>query len=199
MKDREFPRTMPLFLLGSVLTLLGCLAFAAPSVAGTWVIGVIGVVLLIAGIVQLMTAWWAERWSQKISPLIIGTVSTVSALGLLAEPWIGSKMVILVMSFFFVAGGIWKIITAFSYRPAKGWLLLFFSGLIAVVLGYWMFTRTGEEALDILGMLAGIDFFLTGISILAVAITVRQLMAIVQDSAKQLTDTPNSEDEPLVH
>lgn len=199
MKDREFPRTMPLFLLGSVLTLLGCLAFAAPSVAGTWVIGVIGVVLLIAGIVQLMTAWWAERWSQKISPLIIGTVSTVSALGLLAEPWIGSKMVILVMSFFFVAGGIWKIITAFSYRPAKGWLLLFFSGLIAVVLGYWMFTRTGEEALDILGMLAGIDFFLTGISMLAVAITVRQLMAIVQDSAKQLTDTPNSEDEPLVH
>lgn len=199
MKDREFPRTMPLFLLGSVLTLLGCLAFAAPSVAGTWVIGVIGVVLLIAGIVQLMTAWWAERWSQKMSPLIIGTVSTVSALGLLAEPWIGSKMVILVMSFFFVAGGIWKIITAFSYRPAKGWLLLFFSGLIAVVLGYWMFTRTGEEALDILGMLAGIDFFLTGISMLAVAITVRQLMAIVQDSAKQLTDTPNSEDEPLVH
>ena len=199
MKDREFPRTMPLFLLGSVLTLLGCLAFAAPSVAGTWVIGVIGVVLLIAGIVQLMTAWWAERWSQKISPLIIGTVSTVSALGLLAEPWIGSKMVILVMSFFFVAGGIWKIITAFSYRPAKGWLLLFFSGLIAVVLGYWMFTRTGEEALDILGMLAGIDFFLTGISMLAVAITVRQLMAIVQDSAKQRTDTPDSEDEPLVH
>ncbi len=199
MKDREFPRTMPLFLLGSVLTLLGCLAFAAPSVAGTWVVGVIGVVLLIAGIIQLVTAWWAERWSQKISPVIIGLVSTISGLGLLAETWIGAALVIWVMSIFFVASGIWKLITAFSYRPAKGWLLLFFSGLIAVGLGYWMFTRTGEEDLEIIGLLAGIDFLLTGISMLSVAITVRQLMAIVQDKAEQLTETPNPKDEPLVH
>ena len=199
MKDREFPRTMPLFLLGSVLTLLGCLAFAAPSVAGTWVIGVIGIVLLIAGIIQLVTAWWAERWSQKLSPVIIGLVSTISGLGLLAETWIGATLVIWVMSIFFVASGIWKLITAFSYRPAKGWLLLFFSGLIAVGLGYWMFRRSGEEDLEIIGLLAGIDFLLTGISMLAVAITVRQLMAIVQDKAEQLTETPNPEDEPLVH
>ena len=199
MKDREFPRTMPLFLLGSVLTLLGCLAFAAPSVAGTWVVGVIGIVLLIAGIIQLVTAWWAERWSQKLSPVIIGLVSTISGLGLLAETWIGATLVIWVMSIFFVASGIWKLITAFSYRPAKGWLLLFFSGLVAVGLGYWMFTRTNEQALEIIGLLAGIDFLLTGISMLAVAITVRQLMAVVQDRADQLTETPNPEDEPLLH
>lgn len=198
MKDREFPRTMPLFLLGSVLTLLGCLAFAAPSVAGTWVIGVIGVVLLIAGIIQLVTGWWAERWSQKIAPIVIGLVSTIAGSGLLAEPWIGSTMVIWVMSIFFVAGGAWKVITAFSYRPAKGWLLLFFSGFIAVGLGYWMFTRTGEEGLEIIGVLAGIDFLLTGISMLSVAITVRQLMAVVQDKAAQVSETQPPEDEPLI-
>jgi uncharacterized membrane protein HdeD (DUF308 family) len=197
MKDNEFPRTMPLFLTGAVLTLLGCLAFAAPSVAGTWVVAVIGVVLLIAGIIQLLTGWWAERWSQRISPLIIGLVSTVSGIGLLTEPWIGPKMVILVMSIFFVAGGVWKMVTAFSYRPAKGWLLLFFSGVIAVGLGYWMYTRTGEEALEIIGILAGIDFLLTGISILAIAITVRQLMAVVQDVSEQSSQDQNS-DNPLL-
>ncbi|MDA7864530.1 DUF308 domain-containing protein [bacterium] len=197
MKDNEFPRTMPLFLTGAVLTLLGCLAFAAPSVAGTWVIGVIGVVLLIAGIIQLLTGWWAERWSQRISPIIIGLVSTVSGIGLLTEPWIGSQMVIWVMSIFFVAGGVWKMVTAFSYRPAKGWLLLFFSGVIAVGLGYWMFTRTGEEALEIIGILAGIDFLLTGISILAIAITVRQLMAVVQDVSEHSSQDQKS-DNPLL-
>ena len=197
MKDNEFPRTMPLFLTGAVLTLLGCLAFAAPSVAGTWVIGVIGVVLLIAGIIQLLTGWWAERWSQRISPIIIGLVSTVSGIGLLTEPWIGSQMVIWVMSIFFVAGGVWKMVTAFSYRPAKGWLLLFFSGVIAVGLGYWMYTRTGEEALEIIGILAGIDFLLTGISILAIAITVRQLMAVVQDVSEHSSQDQKS-DNPLL-
>lgn len=196
MTDRQFPRTAPLYLIGTVLTLLGCLSFAAPSVAGTWVIGMLGVVLLIAGITQLITFWWAERRLQKISPLIIGLVSVVSGGGLLTEPWIGSKMVILVMSIFFVISGIWKIINAFSYRPAKGWLVLLVSGVIACILGYWLYTRTPEEALDIVGILAGIDFFLTGISMLAVAITVRQLTAIMEDRVKQNTDT-STVDEPL--
>lgn len=196
MTDRQFPRTAPLYLIGTVLTLLGCFSFAAPSVAGTWVIGMLGVVLLIAGITQLITFWWAERRLQKISPLIIGLVSVVSGGGLLTEPWIGSKMVILVMSIFFVISGIWKIINAFSYRPAKGWLVLLVSGVIACILGYWLYTRTPEEALDIVGILAGIDFFLTGISMLAVAITVRQLTAIMEDRVKQNTDT-STVDEPL--
>lgn len=98
-------------------------------------------------------------------------------------------MVILVMSVFFTISGIWKIIIAFSYRPAKGWLILLVSGGIACLLGYWLYTRTPEEALDIIGILAGIDFFLTGISMLAVAITVRQLTAILEDRVKQTTDT----------
>ena len=196
MTDRQFPRTAPLYLIGTVLTLLGCLSFAAPTVAGTWVIGMLGVVLLIAGITQLITFWWAERRLQKISPLIIGLVSVVSGGGLLTEPWIGSKMVILVMSIFFVISGIWKIINAFSYRPAKGWLVLLVSGVIACILGYWLYTRTPEEALDIVGILAGIDFFLTGISMLAVAITVRQLTAMLEDRVKQTTDT-STVDEPL--
>ena len=79
----------------------------------------------------------------------------------------------------------------------KGWLLLFFSGVIAVGLGYWMYTRTGEEALEIIGILAGIDFLLTGISMLAIAITVRQLIAIGKDASKQASQNQNS-DTPLV-
>ena len=62
----------------------------------------------------------------------------------------------------------------------------------------WMYKRTGEEALEIIGILAGIDFLLTGISLLAVAITVRQLMAVVKDKAKQISETQPPEDEPLV-
>lgn len=199
MKDREFPRTAPLYVIGAVLTLLGCLAFATPSVAGKWVVAMLGVVLLIAGIIQLIAGWWAERLSQRISPMIIGLVSTVSGAGLLAHPLIGSEMVILVMSIFFVASGIWKVVNAFSYRPAKGWLCLFISGVIACALGYWMYMyrQAPEQDLKIIGFLAGLDFLLTGMSVLAVAITVRQLMAVVQNAAEQVTDTPQP-DQPLV-
>ena len=103
------------------------------------------------------------------------------------------------MSIFFAASGIWKIVNAFTYRPAKGWLFLLISGVIACALGYWMYTYhlTPDQDLKIIGYLAGLDFLLTGMSMLAVAITVRQLMAVVQNATEQVTETQNS-DKPLV-
>ena len=196
MKDRKLPRTMPLFLMGGVLTALGCLAIATPSLAGTWVVAVIGVTLLIAGVIQILTGWWAENWSSKLPAMIIGLVSTVCGAGLLAEPFIGSAMIVWVMSIFFLVGGCWKMITAFSYRPAKGWILFFLSGLIALGLGYVMFQQTPENDLKIIGFLAGIDFLLTGMSILAVAFTIRQLQAALQHTAAQIANRQDS-DVPL--
>ena len=196
MKDRELPRTMPLFLMGGVLTVLGCLAIATPSLAGTWVVAVIGITLLIAGVIQLLTGWWAENLSSKLPAMIIGLVSTVCGAGLLAEPFIGSAMIVWVMSIFFLVGGCWKMITAFSYRPAKGWILFFLSGLIALGLGYVMFQQTPENDLKIIGFLAGIDFLLTGMSILAVAFTIRQLQAAFQHTAAQIANRQDS-DVPL--
>ena len=196
MKDRELPRTMPLFLMGGVLTVLGCLAIATPSLAGTWVVAVIGITLLIAGVIQLLTGWWAENLSSKLPAMIIGLVSIVCGAGLLAEPFIGSAMIVWVMSIFFLVGGCWKMITAFSYRPAKGWILFFISGLIALGLGYFMFQQSPDNDPKIIGFLAGIDFLLTGMSILAVAFTIRQLQAALQHTAEQITNEQNS-DVPL--
>ena len=196
MKDRKLPRTMPLFLMGGVLTVLGGLAIATPSLAGTWVVAVIGITLLIAGVIQLLTGWWAENLSSKLPAMIIGLVSTVCGAGLLAEPFIGSAMIVWVMSIFFLVGGCWKMITAFSYRPAKGWILFFISGLIALGLGYFMFQQSPENDLKIIGFLAGIDFLLTGMSILAVAFTIRQLQAALQHTAAQIANRQDS-DVPL--
>ena len=194
MKDRELPRTMPLFLMGSVLTVLGFLAIATPSLAGTWVVAVIGVTLLIAGVIQLLTGWWAENLSSKVPAMIIGLVSTVCGVGLLAAPYIESaSMIVWVMSIFFVVGGCWKMITAFSYRPAKGWILFFLSGVIALALGYFMFQQTPDNYLKIIGYLAGIDFLLTGMSILAVAFTIRQLKATLQQTAEPNTNKQDSD------
>ena len=180
---------MPLFLMGSVLTVLGSLAIATPSLAGTWVVAVIGVTLLITGVIQLLTGWWAENLSSKVPAMIIGIVSTVCGVGLVAEPYIKSaSMIVWVMSIFFVVGGCWKMITAFSYRPAKGWILFFLSGVIALALGYFMFQQTPENDLKIIGFLAGIDFLLTGMSILAVAFTMRQLKASLRQTAEPITD-----------
>ena len=105
-------------------------------------------------------------------------------------------MIVYVMSIFFLAGGCWKMLTAFSYRPAKGWILFFLSGLIALALGWVMFQQTPTDDLKIIGFLAGIDFLLTGMSILAVAFTIRQLQTALQQTAEPVTNGKNS-DVPL--
>ena len=58
MKDREFPRTAPLYVIGAVLTLLGCLAFATPSVAGKWVVAMLG--------------GFVNRWNYTVDSRLVG-------------------------------------------------------------------------------------------------------------------------------
>ena len=59
-KKRVLPNPMPLSLLGILLIVLGVIALATPAVAGETVVLVIGVMLLIAAAVQVLSGLRAE-------------------------------------------------------------------------------------------------------------------------------------------
>jgi uncharacterized membrane protein HdeD (DUF308 family) len=130
---------------------------------------------LIAGVVQIVSGLRSEGWSSKLPPLILGAIAAFCGIGLLGEPWIGMKYIALLLAIFFVIEGIWKIIASFSYRPASGWLMILLSGVIALVLGLMIWKQWPVSGLWAVGVLVGIDLLMTGISMVALASTVRRI------------------------
>jgi uncharacterized membrane protein HdeD (DUF308 family) len=177
------PQAKHLMLTGIVLIVFGVIAIATPAVAGTAVVMVIGTVLLITGVVQFVQGLRAESWSSRLLPLIQGAIAAICGLGLLGEPWIGMKLIALLLAIFFVMEGIWKIIASFSYRPASGWLLILASGVIALVLGLLIWRQWPVSGLWAVGILVGVDLLMTGVSMVALAASVRRIATLSADSS----------------
>jgi uncharacterized membrane protein HdeD (DUF308 family) len=169
-------------LTGIVLIVFGMIAIATPAVAGTAVVMVIGGVLLIAGVVQFIQGWRAESWSSRLPPLILGLVTALCGLGVLGHPLLGLGFLTLLLAIFFVVEGTWKIIASFSFRPAPGWLFMLGSGVLGLVLGLLIWKQWPVSGLWAVGVLVGVDLLMTGISMVALAFTVRRLGKVATTS-----------------
>lgn len=175
MADQNAPNTTALTISGVLLIIVGFLAIATPAVAGTAVVMVIGVALLVAGGAQIVSGLKSKNWAHKLSPLVMGVITSLCGLGLLGEPWLGMKLIALLLALFFAIEGIWKIIASFNYRPASGWLALLASGILTLVLGVLIWRQWPISGLWAVGVFVGIDLLMTGFSTIAIAITIRQL------------------------
>ena len=175
MNKKSLPGTKYLMLTGIVLIAFGVVAVILPALAGTTVVMVIGGLLLVAGVVQFVQGLRMGSWLRKLLPMILGTITTICGIAVLAHPFFGMKVLALILAIFFFIKGAWKIISSFSFRPAKGWLAMLASGLLAVVLGFLIFHQwplSGEWAV---GILVGIDLLMTGASMVALALTMRKI------------------------
>jgi len=183
MTDRNMPATAPVTLMGIMLILFGVISIATPAVAGQAVVMTIGAVLLVAGGVQIVSGLRSEGWSSKLPTLLLGVITSAGGLGVLGHSLLGLSFLTLLLAIFFVVEGIWKIIASFSYRSASGWFAIFVSGVLTLVLGGLIWCQWPVSGMWAVGILVGIDLLITGISMVVLAITIRRLKSLAEDSA----------------
>lgn len=174
MAEKTLPGTTYLLLMGILLLVLGCAAIATPAVAGTSVVIVIGAILAVSGVVQLFHGIREPSWSGKMLGLVLGAITLLGGLAVLAYPLLGLEVLTLVLAVYFAVEGVWKIVVSFSFRPAQGWLALLASGVIALLLGVVIWKQWPVSGLWAVGTLVGVDLLFTGTAMLALAWTVRR-------------------------
>ena len=175
MNTLSLPSGKRLKWLGIAMLVFGGIAVMAPAVTGTWVVYIIGAVLLVAGITQLISGFQAEGWSAKVVPLILGIITTLAGIGVLGNPLLGLGTLTLLLVIFFVAEGIWKIIASLGYRPAEGWLWLLVSGAISLLLGLMLWNQWPVSGLWAVGILVGVNLISTGVSLIVLASAIKEL------------------------
>ena len=176
MNKKSLPGTKYLMLTGIVLIAFGVVAVILPALAGTTVVMVIGGLLLVAGVVQFVQGLRMGSWLRKLLPVILGTITTICGIAVLAHPFFGLKVLALILAIFFFVEGAWKIAASFSYRPARGWLAMLASGVLALVLAILIWRQWPLSGLWAVGILVGVDLLMTGASMVALAITMRKII-----------------------
>ena len=161
-----------LVLLGAALIVAGMIALAAPWIASLATAVAIGVLLLVAGVAEILGAFWSRGWSGALLHLLSGALSIVVGVLCLKVPVDALLALTLLLACLLMAGGVFKIATAFSYRfEAWGWPLV--SGVIDLILGVLIWLEWPVSALWVLGLFVGISLVFRGFNWIGLGLTLR--------------------------
>ena len=167
--------------LGIVLVVVGTLAVTMPLVATLATALGIGSLILIAGVAQLVGAFWIREWSGFFLSLLFGLLYVVLGLMFLRAPVKAELALTMLLACVLMVGGLFRIIGSLMHRfPHWVWTLV--GGAINVVLGIMIWQQWPDAALWVIGLFVGIDLIFTGWTWVMLALSVKNL--------KLRTDSP---------
>jgi uncharacterized membrane protein HdeD (DUF308 family) len=165
-----------LLVLGLLLTVVGFLAVGASFVVGLTTVIVLGVLLMVGGVVDILTAFWAHCWRGFWLHLLAGILYVVLGFLLIQHPVAAAAGFTLVLAAAFMVGGLFRIVSALVDR-FPGWFWVLLNGFVTLVLGVLIWKGWPDASLQIIGIFVGIDMVLAGVSWIMMAVAVHSMPA----------------------
>ncbi len=151
------------YLLQSVLMILGgILALVFPIISSVAIVILLGWLLIFSGILQAFSLIDVRHvphfWLQLVSVVL----SVLVGILFLRNPEAGLLTLTLLLIVFFMVEGISKIIFSLTIRPFPNWGWVFASGVVGILLAFYLWANTPVTAIWLLGVLLGIELISEG-------------------------------------
>jgi uncharacterized membrane protein HdeD (DUF308 family) len=157
---------------GVIAIILGILAMLAPGVTGLSLSILLGLFVTAGGILRITWAFGASSLGKGLLTFALGTMTLLCGLVLLANPVIGSAVLTILLTLYFILDGIFEITAGFTLT---GGVWLVFAGTISILLGVMIWAQYPLSGAWAMGTLLGIKLFLVGLVMIASGSAVRSL------------------------
>jgi uncharacterized membrane protein HdeD (DUF308 family) len=161
-------------LLGVALVVLGSLCIFDPVIPSLASVVFLGFVLIAAGITQIVSAFWAGKWSGMLIHMLIGVLYVVVGYMIVDAPVINMVLITKFIAIFLIVSGAFRIVAALVIRFQDwGWALL--NGGITLLLGVIINRQLPEAALWVIGLFIGIEMLFNGWAWIMLALGLRAI------------------------
>lgn len=147
--------------LGVLLILLGAGIIGSSYYATIFSMILFGVFLLGAGIVQLVQAFLARKWSGVFLSLFLGLLYIVTGLLCIVHPTTAAISITLWIAALCFIAGLFKMLASLLIRFHQ-WEWVFFNGLVTFLLGWMIYAGWPLSGLWVIGLFIGVDLILAG-------------------------------------
>jgi uncharacterized membrane protein HdeD (DUF308 family) len=158
---------------GVLMVVAGVLALVYPYIASVTLVFLLGWILVISGVVQGIGLIGARDvphfWLQLISVVLAISIGVL----LLRNPDAGLLIMTVLLIVFFMVEGISKVTFALNIRPFMGWVWVFLSGIVGILLGAYLWANMPLSSEWVLGVLLGIQLICEGAALAYLAWMVR--------------------------
>jgi uncharacterized membrane protein HdeD (DUF308 family) len=162
--------------LGVVSVIIGILAIVYPEIATWKVVLVLGVLLVVAGVVEVVHAVLVRNLRGFALHLLGAALYLIVGLFILEDPDRAAVVLTLLLAAAFFVGGVLRIVfSCIAQLPAWPWVLL--NGVVNLFLGVLIWRGWPDSSLWVIGLFVGIDLLFHGWSWIMLALTVRTFSA----------------------
>src|SRR5499425_1000823 len=147
---------------GGVMIVAGVLALVYPLASSFTVVSLLGWLLIISGVVQGISLFDARNvphfWLQLVSVVL----SVIVGVLLIRHRGAGLLVLTLLLLVYFMVEGISKVIFSLTIRPFPNWGWLLASGIVTILIAFYLWASLPVTAVWLLGVLLGIQLICEG-------------------------------------
>ena len=161
------------FVLGLVLIALGVYVINSAVAATLFSVFFFGMLVGIAGIVQVVQAFMAREWSGFFLSLFLGVLYLVTGGLCMTQPAEAAVSITLLIAAFLFVTGLFRIIASLMMQ-FEHWGWVCFNGIVTFILGILIYQQWPISGLWIIGLFVGVDMILSGWSWLLLSLCARK-------------------------
>jgi uncharacterized membrane protein HdeD (DUF308 family) len=156
--------------LGIVYVLAGAVALSSVAFATVVSVFMVGVMMLVAGVVEVIHAFQLKSWGKFLLWLALGLLYIAAGILTFENPLLTAAFLTLLLGASLVVSGIMRVFLAFSMKAGSSWFWVVLSGAITMLLGTMILSHWPVSGLYILGIFLGVDLVATGVGWLMVGL-----------------------------
>jgi uncharacterized membrane protein HdeD (DUF308 family) len=161
--------------MGILTVIIGIIALGSPLASGVALTYLIAALLVVGGITRTIYAFKAGSLGKGILMFLFGGITVLAGLAVFSNPAIGLATITIILFVYFLVDGITGIMLAFQMKPEKGWGVLLTGSIISLLLAIAIYRNWPYSAALFPGVLVGINLLFSGITMLAIGSSVREI------------------------
>ena len=165
---------------GIILLVAGTLAILSPLVAGVSITMLVGAMLAVSGIGQCFLAFKTGAFGRGLMVFVVGVLMTITGFYMMNQPLAGLATLTIILMSYLLVTGVLEIIVAFQLKPASGWGLELFNGIVTLLLGIMLWRQFPLSGAWAIGVLFGIKMFFSGWAFILIGRGVKQMAVETQ-------------------
>jgi len=160
--------------LGVVYVIAGLIALGSVVFATVVTVFVVGVMMLLAGVAEVISAFQIKSWGKFLLWVLLGALYIVAGFATFENPLLAAALLTLLLGFALVASGVMRIVLAFSMKQEMPWVWVAVSGVITLLLGLIILAHWPVSGLYILGLFLGIDLIIAGLGWIGIGLGLKR-------------------------
>ncbi|MBV2145048.1 HdeD family acid-resistance protein [Falsochrobactrum sp. TDYN1] len=160
--------------LGVALLILGGIAFGNLVFATVVSVYYVGLMMLIAGIIEIIHSFGVKTWGSFFFWLLSGLLYTAAGIVAFINPVLAAGVLTLLLAAALLGSGAFRIWLGFKSRPSSGWGWIVATGIITALAGLVIAFHWPVDSLFILGLFLAIDLIFQGWAFIAFGLGIKR-------------------------